>query len=97
MSFIQIHSKDNVATALRAVAAGHDVTLVTCHVDLQTQDNIPANHKVALRVVDVDEAIIKHGVTIGYATQPIQPGQHVHVHNTIGVQDYQVQQGATSK
>src|SRR4051812_6947009 len=42
---------------------------------------IPAGHKVAVRQHAVGEAIYRYGQIIGFATQPIAAGEHVHVHN----------------
>lgn len=43
--------------------------------------SIPRGHKVGL--VDIAEGapIIKYGVVIGLAAQPIHAGEHVHLHN----------------
>lgn len=38
-------------------------------------------HKVALTDIAAGDAVVKYGVVIGYATQPIAKGEHVHVHN----------------
>ena len=38
-------------------------------------------HKVARRPIAVGEQVLKYGVSIGCATRPIAPGEHVHVHN----------------
>ena len=46
-----------------------------------TAERIPAGHKVAVRPLAVGEAIQRYGQIIGFATQPIAPGQHVHVQN----------------
>jgi hypothetical protein len=42
---------------------------------------IPRGHKIARRAIAVGEKVVKYGAPIGLATQPIQPGQHVHLHN----------------
>lgn len=42
---------------------------------------IPAGHKVAVRALAEGEAIRRYGQIIGFATQQISPGQHVHEHN----------------
>lgn len=42
---------------------------------------IPPGHKVARRAVEQGGEIRKYGQIIGYATQPIAPGDHVHSHN----------------
>ena len=47
--------------------------------------NLPAavklGHKVALAAIARGESVIKYGVRIGHATQPIRPGEWVHLHN----------------
>jgi len=71
-----IDPRDDVAVALRAVAAGDVVADgVAALVD------IPAGHKVALRAIAVGEAVRKYGWPIGHATETIAPGAHVHSHN----------------
>ncbi|TGN62392.1 altronate dehydratase [Paracoccus liaowanqingii] len=41
----------------------------------------PAGHKIARRAIAQGAAVVKYGQTIGYATAPIAPGDHVHSHN----------------
>ncbi len=48
---------------------------------VKLKDNVPLGHKVALREVAKDKAVIKYGREIGKAVQPIAKGAHVHVHN----------------
>jgi len=38
-------------------------------------------HKIALKPIEVGQKIIKFGVPVGSATQPIAAGAHVHMHN----------------
>ena len=38
-------------------------------------------HKIALRPIRKGEAVLKYGQIIGFASQDIAPGDHVHVHN----------------
>lgn len=38
-------------------------------------------HKIALSLIKQGENVIKYGYPIGFATEDIQPGSHVHVHN----------------
>ncbi|WP_213875790.1 altronate dehydratase family protein [Pseudomonas sp. dw_358] len=42
---------------------------------------IPAGHKVATRAIAQGEPLRRYGQIIGFASQPIAPGEHVHVHN----------------
>ena len=45
------------------------------------QENIPARHKIALAEIQKGEAIRKYNQTIGFASQTIHAGDHVHTHN----------------
>lgn len=78
----QIHSLDNVATLLGAVAAGAEVEVLganrhTC----RAIEAIATGHKIALRPLAADEAVLKFGSRIGHANQPIAAGAWVHLHN----------------
>ena len=42
---------------------------------------IPFGHKVAVVAMAAGDPVVKYGEAIGFATSPIRPGQHVHVHN----------------
>jgi altronate dehydratase small subunit len=80
---IIIHKQDNVATAIRDItgdqpaAVGVEEEVLT----VQVRQPIPFGHKFALRRIQSGEDILKYGVVIGRATQDIQTGEHVHVHN----------------
>ena len=49
--------------------------------EISVARKIERGHKVALRDIAVSEAIIKFGVRIGHATNPIARGAWVHLHN----------------
>ncbi len=66
---------DDVAVARRPVRAGTAAAGVTARGD------IPAGHKIALRPVAAGAPVRKYGQVIGFAASPIEPGDHVHVHN----------------
>lgn len=74
-----VDPKDNVATALTDLAVGDEVRVEGIAVSLRTV--VPFGHKVALRDIAPDAAVIKYGETIGRATLAIAAGEHVHVHN----------------
>lgn len=84
----QIHPQDNAATALTALQPGK-ITLLGD----KTQENlccieeIPCNHKIALRDIAEGEKIIKYGVPIGCATRDIPTGAWVHLHNMRSLYD----------
>jgi len=43
--------------------------------------NIPVNHKVAIVDIKKGDAVLKYGEIIGYATNDIKAGEHVHENN----------------
>ncbi len=80
---IIINQKDNVATALKGLSAGSEVS-----VEIQGRDqkitvlsDIPMGHKFALKDIGEGEPVIKYGEPIGLGTKKITRGEHVHVHN----------------
>ena len=48
---------------------------------IETRDVIPYGHKMALQPIAKGETVFKYALSIGSATEDIQPGNHVHVHN----------------
>ncbi len=76
---IRIADRDNVAVALRPIAAGERVE-TGGHVIIARQD-VPAGHKIALATIAAEEQIIKYGAPVGITTAPISEGDWVHSHN----------------
>ncbi len=81
---LQIHEKDNVATAVTQISIGETVIILlddSQKTRLVAVESIPTAHKIAL--VDISEGsnIYKYGTTIGMAVTDIPAGAHVHVHN----------------
>jgi len=76
----QIHPRDNVATLLDE-ANGTVRVLGAQPQEIQLLGKIELGHKVALRDMAAGEAVIKFGVRIGHASQPIKRGAWVHLHN----------------
>ncbi|MGD8107754.1 UxaA family hydrolase [Pantoea sp. FN0302] len=76
---IKIAPRDNVAVALSDLDEGSVLTLEQVTVTLRQP--VARGHKFALRSIAVDEHIIKYGLPIGHATQPIAAGEHVHAQN----------------
>jgi len=80
---LAIKKEDNVATAIRDIAAG-EAAVVGIDDDtlaIPVGQAIVLGHKLAVRLIKKGEDILKYGTVIGRATQDIQPGEHVHVHN----------------
>jgi altronate hydrolase len=71
---------DQVAVAKTTLLPGTKLILGDGS-ELRVSQLIPTGHKVALRGIAFDEPIRKYGQIIGFATQEIQPGQHVHSQN----------------
>ena len=79
---IRLHPDDGVVIARTTLLPGTSLgnnALATMR--------IPAGHKAAIRAFQVGDPVIRYGQIIGFATQPIVPGEHVHVHN-IGMGGY---------
>lgn len=88
--FIVIHERDNVATAVQALPAREvvDVEAVTAPGSagpVTLCQAIPFGHKFALRPIPAGGPVVKYGETVGLATEDIEAGQHVHVHNVEGI------------
>ncbi len=86
---IRLHTRDNVAIAKVDLDADTVLTLNDAagasRVVIGTP--IPSGHKVALHPIARGEPVRRYGQIIGFATQSINPGEHVHTHN-MGVQAF---------
>ncbi len=79
---VVIHPDDDVAVALRPLAAGRvrvrNGDQVT---ELEVAQDVPLGHKLALRDLPAGAVVRKYGEAIGALTQAVAKGGHVHVHN----------------
>jgi altronate hydrolase len=75
---IRLHSDDDVAIARAPIASGTTLAEVG---GIVARDDIPAAHKVALRAIKAGDPVRRYGQIIGFATQAIAPGAHVHTQN----------------
>ncbi len=80
---ILLHKNDDVVTVTMPIAAGGQAVYLLDGQQLQVTavQDIPQFHKVAIKAVKAGSDVIKYGERIGYATQDICVGQHVHTHN----------------
>jgi len=78
-SAIVLDPADNVAVALRALAAGEEI--VVEGTPLRATTPIPTGHKLARREIAEGDPVLKYNETIGIASAPIAAGEHVHVQN----------------
>ena len=81
--FILLHTKDNTITALRDLTKGEALTVEDEGKQAQIilRDNIAYAHKAARIYISKGSDVVKYGEVIGIATDNIEPGDHVHVHN----------------
>src|SRR5262245_54629390 len=87
---ILLHSADDVIIAKENLAP--DAAVRATDTRVQLRESIRAGHKIARRFLGAGSPVRRYGQVIGYATQDIQPGALVHVHNLEagdGARDYQ--------
>lgn len=75
----KINPKDNVAIALDDIKAGESFELDGA--PLTARQDISRGHKIALCPIDKGACVVKYGYPIGTASESIQTGDWVHVHN----------------
>lgn len=72
-------NSDDVAVALNSV----DAHAFLPGLNITALADIPAGHKIALHAIATGEPIRKFNQIIGFATEPIAAGEHVHTHNLV--------------
>jgi altronate hydrolase len=72
---LRLNAKDNVIVAVDSISAGIKVQ------DVPAVGRIPRGHKMAIRPIAKGEPVLKFGQVIGFASEDIAPGSHVHTHN----------------
>jgi altronate hydrolase len=88
---LRLHPQDHVAIA--KINLQHGIILILEDNDsgsllrVPVRQFIPSGHKVALVELAPGQELCRYGQIIGFATQTIQPGEHVHTHN-LGLQDF---------
>lgn len=74
---IRLNENDNVVVARAELLPGAQIE----GGNVTARSAIPAGHKVATAPIAQGEPVRKYNQIIGFASQPIEPGQHVHSHN----------------
>jgi len=74
---IKINPNDDVVIARTHIEAG---TLLPTE-GITVLNEVPEGHKVALYDIAVGAPVKRYGQIIGFATQPIRAGEHIHMHN----------------
>lgn len=77
--FVHLSPRDSVVVCLRRIRKGESLQ-IGGH-EIEVREEIAPGHKLALTSVATDQPVFKFGWSIGSATQPIAPGEHVHTHN----------------
>jgi altronate hydrolase len=76
---IVLKAEDDVAIARRDLAAG--TVLEDGPSRIEARVDIKPGHKIARRAVRRGDPVRRYGQVIGFATQDIAVGDHVHSHN----------------
>ena len=79
-----ISADDNVANMMGCGKKGQRVTCIIedqIEVVVRLTEDIPANHKFALRDIGSGDPVVKYGFPIGTASRNIRKGEYVHIHN----------------
>ena len=74
---IRLAPEDNVVVARVDILSGTEIT----GEGVTALDVVPAGHKIATRPIAVGEPVRKYDQIIGFASEPVEAGAHVHVHN----------------
>jgi altronate hydrolase len=74
-----LHTDDNICIVIRTLAAG--TTISVRGVSFTLERPVGIGHKLAIVPIAKDEQVKKYGQTIGYATERIEVGDLVHLHN----------------
>ncbi|PJI40966.1 UxaA family hydrolase [Ferrovibrio sp.] len=74
---IRLNENDNVVVARAELLPGASIE----GGNVTARSAIPAGHKVATAPIAQGEPVRKYNQIIGFASQAIEPGQHVHSHN----------------
>ena len=78
-----VEPTDNVGTMLRDIEQGETIDIAVGDevFTVTVSEDIPFGHKVAIEDIPEGETVYKYGVSIGYASQDIDAGEWIHVHN----------------
>lgn len=88
---MRLHADDNIIVAVDGLMPGamaHDIEAVA---------RVLKGHKMSVGKIEKGEPIIKFGQIIGFASEDIAPGEHVHTHNCAYAEfdrDYAFAEGA---
>ncbi len=79
---IRLSPNDNVVVSRAEILEGTEVPGEDVGGEgVTTANRIPTGHKLATRAIEKGAPVVKYDQIIGFATQDIAPGEHVHVQN----------------
>jgi SAF domain len=78
--YVRLAEEDNVVVLIRHVEEG-DVLDGLDGLPWTMPSHLEAGNKLAARQIAAGDRVLKYGVPIGTATEPITAGTHVHTHN----------------
>lgn len=74
---LRLNNNDNVVIARTQLSAGQTIDDERVTVSA----TITPGHKIATQTITTGEPVLRYGQVIGFASQDIAPGSHVHMHN----------------
>lgn len=74
-----LHPEDNIAVLKRPTESGTEQIVDGRAVTVATP--LTMGHKIAIRPISKGEDVLKYGAPIGFASEDIKAGEHVHLHN----------------
>lgn len=85
-SVLVLNEKDNVGNAIKDLIRNQVVSysVAGSFYEIIAQEAIPFGFKIALKNIYKGDPVLKYGQIIGQASEDINPGQLVHIHNMEG-------------
>ncbi|MCE5202202.1 MAG: UxaA family hydrolase [Synergistaceae bacterium] len=83
MNCIRVNINDNVVTVIKDVTTDEELEGKGVPGGIKSLSCLNMGHKAAVEEIRSGEKVIKYGEVIGYASQMIKQGEHVHVHNIV--------------
>ncbi len=78
---VLLHPSDDVAIARIPLNRGVTLRLPDGDTLVEMKQRVQSGHKFALHDIEQEQPVLRYGSIIGFATQPIEAGAHVHSHN----------------
>src|SRR5205814_5380050 len=76
---IRLHADDDVVIARSQLVGG----TMLIDENVTVAGLVPPGHKIATRAIAKGAPVKRYNQIIGFASRPISPGEHVHLHNLV--------------